>query len=300
MKHTLSSADTTDFLNRKPSKKNTIYLKDYAVSGESFELRYIPEMFLYTTVPEPKAADLGQYYESENYISHTDSNKNCFEKCYQFVKQISFQNKLKLLNTFYSKENKLLDIGAGTGDFLAFLNKKSWNTTGYEPNSKARNLGIEKGVTYTEDLQNLPANSFDVITMWHVFEHVSNIDEQIKTLKRLIANNGSIVIAVPNFNSFDAQHYGPFWAAYDVPRHLRHFSKTAMVQLFKKYEMRVTEIHPMKFDAFYVSLLSEKHKHGKMNFVKAFYIGLLSNYKAKRNQEYSSLIYIIKNDQKNK
>ncbi|MCY1240886.1 Methyltransferase domain protein [compost metagenome] len=130
--------------------------------------------------------------------------------------------------------------------------------------------------------------------MWHVLEHVPNLEDQIKELKRLLKPNGSIIIAVPNFKSYDANHYKEFWAAYDVPRHLWHFSKTAIHKLFQKENIELVKILPMKFDSFYVSLLSEKYKTGKMNFVKAFFVGLKSNWKAKRNFEYSSHIYVLK------
>ncbi|GAW89335.1 class I SAM-dependent methyltransferase [Flavobacterium psychrophilum] len=131
--------------------------------------------------------------------------------------------------------------------------------------------------------------------MWHVLEHVPDLENQIKLLKRLLKPNGTIIIAVPNYKSFDAKYYGEFWAAYDVPRHLWHFSKTAIEKLFANENMKLIKILPMIFDSFYVSLLSEKYKNGKMNFIKAFYIGLKSNMKAKRNLEYSSHIYVIKN-----
>ena len=131
--------------------------------------------------------------------------------------------------------------------------------------------------------------------MWHVLEHVPNLDNQIQELKRLLKTNGSLIVAVPNFKSFDAKHYGAFWAAYDVPIHFWHFSKKAIKSLFEKEGMELEKVLPMKFDSFYVSLLSEKYKSGKMNFVKAFFIGLQSNWNAKRNFEYSSHIYVIKN-----
>ena len=131
--------------------------------------------------------------------------------------------------------------------------------------------------------------------MWHVLEHVPNVENQIAQLKRLLKPHGTIFIAVPNFKSYDANYYGNFWAAYDVPRHLWHFSKTAIQKLFAKQNLKLIKILPMILDSFYVSLLSEKYKTGKMNFVKAFYIGLLSNIKAKQNLEYSSHIYVIKN-----
>ena len=164
-----------------------------------------------------------------------------------------------------------------------------------EPSDKAKLIAINKGVSFVEQTSELENNSFDVISMWHVLEHVPDLDKQIKELKRMLKPTGTLIIAVPNFKSFDAKHYGKFWAAYDVPIHFWHFSKTAIKLLFEKEEMKLEKVLPMKFDSFYVSLLSEKYKSGKMNFIKAFFIGLKSNWKASQHFEYSSHIYILKN-----
>jgi 2-polyprenyl-3-methyl-5-hydroxy-6-metoxy-1,4-benzoquinol methylase len=164
-----------------------------------------------------------------------------------------------------------------------------------EPSDKAKQIAINKGVSFVESIAKLEDHSFDVITMWHVLEHVPDLNHQIKELKRLLKPSGSLIIAVPNFKSFDAQHYGKFWAAYDVPIHFWHFSKTAIQKLFQKEQMELVKVLPMKFDSFYVSLLSEKYKTGRMNYVKAFFIGLWSNIKAQSDLEYSSHIYVFKN-----
>ncbi len=189
----------------------------------------------------------------------------------------------------------ILDIGAGTGDFLAVAKQNGWSTTGIEPSPKAKSIAITKGISFVENTTDLANHSFDVITMWHVLEHVPDLDFQIKELKRLLKPSGTLIVAVPNFKSFDAKHYGKFWAAYDVPIHFWHFSKKAIELLFAKENMKLKKVLPMKFDSFYVSLLSEKYKNGKMNFIKAFFIGLKSNWKAARTKEYSSHIYVLKN-----
>jgi len=269
-------------------------VKDYSVSKEVFELHHNPEYDLLITFPKPSLEQLPSYYESEDYISHTDGKRSMFEKMYHTIKNIALKNKIKLINA-HSKKGTILDIGAGTGDFLVFAKKEGWDTTGIEPSAKAKAIAITKGVTFADNLADFESNSFDIITMWHVLEHVPNLDEYISELKRLLKPSGAILIAVPNFKSFDAEYYGKFWAAYDVPRHIWHFSKTAIHKLFAEKEMRLVTILPMKFDSFYVSLLSEKYKTGKMNFIKAFFVGLQSNTNAKKTKEYSSHIYIIKN-----
>jgi len=200
-----------------------------------------------------------------------------------------------LINSLQPQKGRILDVGAGTGDFLSVAKNNGWQTIGVEPSEKAKEIAKNKGVSFVDQTSELENHSFDVISMWHVLEHVPDLDKQIKELKRLLKPTGTLIIAVPNFKSFDAKHYGKFWAAYDVPIHFWHFSKTAIKLLFEKEAMQLEKILPMKFDSFYVSLLSEKYKSGKMNFINAFFIGLQSNWKAKANFEYSSHIYILKN-----
>ncbi|NDP26275.1 MAG: class I SAM-dependent methyltransferase [Flavobacterium sp.] len=277
------------------NKKHFLAVKDYSVSKETFDLYHDETLDMLITYPQPNLENLGKYYESEDYISHTDNKRSLFEKLYHFIKSIALMNKLNLINSLQPQKGRILDIGAGTGEFLSVAKNDGWQTIGVEPSDKAKAIAKSKGVSFVEQTSELENHSFDVISMWHVLEHVPDLDKQIKELKRLLKPSGTLIIAVPNFKSFDAKHYGKFWAAYDVPIHFWHFSKTAIQLLFEKEEMKLEKILPMKFDSFYVSLLSEKYKSGKMNFIKAFFIGLQSNWKAKKNFEYSSHIYILKN-----
>lgn len=279
------------------NKKHFLTVIDYSVSKETFDLYYDQDLDLLITLPQPSPENLGRYYESNDYISHTDSKRSLFEKAYHFVKGIALKNKLNLINNCSSSKGNLLDIGAGTGDFLFTAKQNGWETIGVEPSEKAKGIAIGKGIKFSDSTQDLQSHSFDVITMWHVLEHVPNLEIQIKELKRLVKPNGTIIIAVPNFKSYDANYYGEFWAAYDVPIHFWHFSKKAIQLLFEKENIKLEKVLPMKFDSFYVSLLSEKYKKGKMNFVKAIWIGLVSNWKAKSSLEYSSHIYVLKNNE---
>ena len=274
--------------------KKFITVKDFSVSGESFSLLHNEDYDLLKTHPQPSLERLPSYYESEDYISHTDGKRTLFEKMYHLVKSNAIKNKVKLINQWQPEKGTLLDIGAGTGDFLLEAKKQNWIITGIEPNDKAKQIAIQKGVSFGTNLEELADESFDVISMWHVLEHVPNLEEQIATLKRLLKPNGTIIIAVPNFKSYDAKYYAEFWAAYDVPRHLWHFSKTAIKKLFADQNMQLKKVKPMWFDSFYVALLSEKYKTGKMNFIKGFFIGLLSNWSGLQKKEFSSHIYIIK------
>lgn len=272
--------------------KTFLTCKDHTVSKETYQILLNTELDLLVTQPVPE--NLEKYYESENYISHTDSKKSVIDKIYQLVKNHTLKQKLKLINSFNTEGKTILDIGAGTGDFLLVCNKNNWKVFGVEPSKNARNIALNKKINLEENLTNFNNLQFDVITLWHVLEHIPNLMEYINNLKKLLKTNGVLVIAVPNFKSYDAKYYKEFWAAYDVPRHLWHFSKTAITKLFASEKMKVEEILPMKFDSFYVSLLSEKYKFGKTKPINAFLTGLRSNIKAKHSGEYSSLIYIIK------
>ncbi|MEZ4854373.1 class I SAM-dependent methyltransferase [Flavobacterium sp.] len=278
-------------------KENNIYInvKDFSVSGESFVLLQDKQGEILKTTPTPSLNNLPKYYESEDYISHTDGKRSLFEKMYHFVKRNAICNKVALINK-YAKKGNVLDIGTGTGDFLVEAQKQGWHTTGIEPNENAKKLAEMKGVTFVESLENISDASFNVITMWHVLEHVPDLDFQLKQLKRICKPNGIIIIAVPNFKSFDAKYYKQFWAAYDVPRHLWHFSKKGIEKLFAAYKMLLIKTKPMWFDSFYVSLLSEKYKSGKMNFIKGFCVGFVSNCSGIFKKEFSSHIYVFKNE----
>ncbi|MNQ47596.1 Ubiquinone biosynthesis O-methyltransferase [compost metagenome] len=277
------------------NKKHFLTVKDHSVSKEIFDLYYDEELDMLITSPQPELQNLGKYYESEDYISHTDNKRSLFEKAYHFVKNIALKNKLNLINSQQPQKGKLLDIGAGTGDFLLTAKNDGWETIGVEPSDRAKNIAKEKGISFVEEISTLENHSLDVITMWHVLEHVPDLELQIQELKRLLKPTGTLIIAVPNYKSFDANHYQTFWAAYDVPIHFWHFSKKSIQLLFERVEMKLEKVLPMKFDSFYVSLLSEKYKTGKMNYIKAFLIGLKSNWKAKNSKEYSSHIYVLKN-----
>ena len=287
-------------VEKSPIANNSLDLflkcKDYTVSRETFSIYIDKESQLLVTTPRPAVDDLSRYYDSDKYISHSDSKKTFIDKVYQTVRNYTIKQKVKLINSFSTTNRSILDIGSGTGDFLMACKQNGWSIDGVEPNNKANKETRSK--TFTEiskDISELNNKQFDVITMWHVLEHVPNLNEYISILKKILKPSGILVVAVPNHKSYDATYYKEFWAAYDVPRHLWHFSRLSINKLFQLANMKVTQILPMKFDAFYVSLLSEKYKTGKSNFLKAFFIGLRSNLKARTSKEYSSLIYVIKN-----
>lgn len=279
-------------------KKVFLKVKDHSVSGEDFELVENLEYGFLETTPQPSTNKLPEYYKSEDYISHTDSRRNLFEKVYHLVRHISLKKKLRLINSFSLGSKKLLDIGCGTGDFLHIAQNNNWIVSGIEPSEQAREIANTKtnnSVFNVEQLLEFKASSFDVVTLWHVLEHLPNLGEHISVIKKLLKTNGTLIIAVPNYKSYDAQYYKQFWAGFDVPRHLWHFNQKSISSLLSSCFLKVEKVKPMWFDAFYVSMLSEKYKSGAMNPIRSFWVGLLSNMKALKTKEASSLIYIVKN-----
>ena len=267
--------------------------KDFTLTGETFKLLHDPVLDMLVTEPQPE--NIGKYYESEDYISHTDAKKSLVDKIYHRVKGYNLKGKLSLINSYAGTDKSVLDVGAGTGDFLALATKCGWEASGVEPNELARLKAQDKGVTLIEYLDAVPSSQkFEVITLWHVLEHLPDLESQIAKLVGLLTNTGTLIVAVPNFKSYDANYYKEYWAAFDVPRHRWHFSQKSVQKIFEKHGMKLVRTKPMFFDAFYVSLLSEKYKNGKQNFLSAFRIGLMSNLQALGTKEFSSLIYVLK------
>ena len=272
-------------------------VKDHSVSGEEFQLIQNKTYGFLETSPQPEAKRLSDYYKTEDYISHTDSKRNLFEKVYHLVRSISLKKKLKLINSFQSLEKNLLNVGCGTGDFLQVAQQNNWNISGIEPNEQARQISNRKtnnSVFNINDLGKFKNHSFDVITLWHVLEHLPNLEQQVLTLKTLLKENGTLIVAVPNHKSNDAKHYKNFWAAYDVPRHLNHFSLDAIVKLMEKYKFKLIHSEQLPFDPFYVSLLSEISVRKKHNSIKALFIGLKSYWRGQKNAVMgSSVLYVF-------
>ncbi len=273
-----------------------VYLKtkDYAFSEEEFELVYDDNLQMLATKPVPN--NLAAYYKSDSYISHSDARETFGDKLYQAVKKFNLTRKVSVIDALSNGNKTLLDVGAGTGDFLVAAKKRGWKITGIEPNRTARERAEKKNVALLAAIDSLQNEKYQAITLWHVLEHLPDLESQITGLLSHLESDGVLVVAVPNYKSFDAVYYKKYWAGYDVPRHLWHFSKTSIKKLFGNHGMKVISTLPMPFDAFYVSLLSEKYKSGKQNFLKAFWIGARSNLAAWSSKEYSSLIYVLKRD----
>lgn len=269
-------------------------VKDFSVTGEDFDLFYNEDKTILITSPQPGEVEIDKYYESENYISHTDGKKNWFEKAYQLVKYFSLKRKINLSNQLCSNKGNILDLGCGTGDFLVTAKKNGWAVLGIEPNTNAKEIAIKKGIEVLSDIGELTENQFDLITLWHVLEHLPKLELQLIKYHKLLKPNGLLIVAVPNFKCYSASHYKSYWAAYDVPRHFWHFSQEGIKNLFFKNKFEVIKTLPMKWDAYYVNLLSEKYSHGRMMVFSAFFHAFKCNLAAKRTGEYASLIYCFR------
>ena len=246
----------------------------------------------------PAATAIGRYYNSEAYISHSDTQKGLVNRLYHVARKLTLAGKLKLITAATVKRSgSLLDIGAGTGAFLHTMQEGCWKIEGVEPDEGARKTAAKLyGLVLQPPsaLFELPSENFDAITAWHVFEHVHDLHRYFVEVRRLLKSNGKFFMAVPNFTSLDAQLYRSNWAAYDVPRHLYHFSPASVRKLVAAHGLEISGIKPMWFDSFYVSMLSEQYKTGKGHLLKAAFNGLRSNIKAAGNPQLcSSLVYVI-------
>ena len=272
-------------------------VQDYTVTQEKFQVVNCKSCGFKFTNPRPDQNEIGEYYKAESYISHTNTSKGFMAKIYHAVRKYTLKGKLNLINSLYPQKGKLLDVGCGTGMFLNEARENGWKVNGIEPDLGARQIAEEINYTTikTEILASFQNEQFNIITMWHVLEHVHLLNETVDWLKERLSESGALIIAVPNHESKDAEIYQQQWAAYDVPRHLYHFSQKSITQLFEQKGFRLEKTLPMKFDSFYVSMLSTKYQTGKINYLKAFMDGLKSNFDAgTHNGNYSSLIYIFK------
>ena len=270
-------------------------LKDYFLTQEPFEIMVCEDCGLLYTTPKPSDEKLGNYYKSEAYYSHQENKKGFIPRVYEAVKSVNLKHKIAIA-TQGKEPGRLLDIGCGVGDFLHFAEQNGWQCTGAEPSEDAASIAkkrIKAEIMLPKDLEKLPDESFDVITMWHVLEHVSDLQWQVNQLNRLLKKGGRLVIALPNFRSYDAQYYKDKWAAYDVPRHLNHFSQDSIAKIFNINGLIQNQTQKLVWDAFYISFMSEKYRQKSLPLLRGIYRGMISNLKARKSGEWSSLVYVF-------
>ena len=271
--------------------------RDHTVSGEYFEIWACNHCSLRFTRDTPSMEGIGRYYQSENYISHSNTRKGLVNTLYHRVRNHTLATKCRLIRSVTGlKQGDHLDLGAGTGAFVQYMNGKGWRSQGIEPDENARRHALSDHRTVllpAETFPTIPAASFDAISLWHVMEHVHDLHPYLQHMKKLMRPTGKLFIAVPNYTSYDGVKYRENWAAYDVPRHLYHFSPESMKYLLKANGFKLIRTEPMWFDSFYISLLSEKYATGHASLLKGFLTGALSNMKAvAQKKRCSSLIYV--------
>jgi len=274
--------------------------QDFSLTQTPFSILHCNHCSFRFTSPVPNQDEIGQYYKFNDYISHTDTKEGWMNQLYHFVRTKTLADKTKWVQSLFTGyKGHILDIGAGTGAFAHAMQEKAWKVTGLEPDAVTREKAFEIHQLHlqsTEVIFNLPENEFEVITMWHVLEHVHALKPYLNQCFKSLKDNGRLIIAVPNYTSFDARYYKNYWAAYDLPRHLYHFSPKSLSILLNEMEFEIVSIRPMWYDSFYVSLLSEKYKQsGKLGMVIAGVIGMLSNlFALKDASKGSSIIYEFK------
>ena len=278
--------------------------KDYLVSNKIFTLVQCSGCDFVFTNPRPFVEDLPSYYKSDDYISHTDSRKGIIEQIYGLVKRFMISRKALIISRITKNiRYRILDYGCATGDLLLYLQNKGAVCLGYEPDESARNRAKKKGVSVlsrdSELLSDHYLNKFDVVTLWHVLEHIPDLQNKLGLLSGLLNENGAILVAVPEYKSCDAKFYGFNWAAWDVPRHLNHFENKTLIMLFKKSGFVFEKKYPLIFDSFYVAMLSERNmQKGVAGLLRALIIGFYSNCKALWGpRPYSSQIYVFRKQQ---
>lgn len=272
-----------------------LWVKDDFLTGEAFEIHECLKCGLLFTEPRPDASSIGKYYQSEEYYSHQENKSGFIPKIYESVKKVNLRHKRKLA-TKGLKVGTMLEIGCGVGDFLHEMEQRGWNCTGIEPSKEAKAIAqnrVKANILNPEDLATLKDESFDLITMWHVLEHVDNLKDEVRHLQRLLKKGGRLVLALPNFKSTDAEYYREYWAAYDVPRHLNHFCRESINNIFKTTKLQLKKIDKLVWDAYYISYMSEKYKNHTLPLLKGAVRGLMSNCKARKSGEWSSLVYVL-------
>ena len=279
--------------------EHTLTCVDHYASGEAFHLCRCSACGFLFTQDFPVEAEIGRYYETPDYISHSDTRKGLVNTLYHWVRTVMLGRKARLvMNEAHRRRGRLLDIGTGTGYFAHAMDERGWRVDAIEKNAQARAFAKEHfGLEVLPDgaWASLQEGAYDVITLWHVLEHLEHLDETWETLNTLLTDKGMLLVAVPNCSSYDARKYGAYWAAYDVPRHLWHFTPSTIQQFASKHGFIMSERHPMPFDAFYVSMLSERYMNRSLPFLRGMLTGTLAWFSSLVQKERSSsMIYVFR------
>ena len=275
-------------------QKKIFKVKDHFLSNEFFSLTYDQNTAMFVTSPKPDEDKMESYYQSSRYLSHQKTGNDFFSKAYFFSRQLTTSLKTRMISSLFSKPGKVLDVGSGTGELLTALKNEGWNVKGIEPNKAAKQTALDKGISHEHSLGEVEKNSLDLVVFWHSLEHLYDLNNTLNEVKKILKPTGILMVACPNHESWDAKYYGNFWAAWDVPRHLQHFSPISLERLLGPKGFTQIKKYPLFLDAFYVSILSEKSMGHRFSFVRGLVIGLISNLVGCLTNNYSSQVYVFK------
>ena len=280
-------------MEQNESYKSKFKAKDHLVSGEYFDITWNESRTIAKTNIE-NIKDISLYYNSSNYDSFKNTTKGNLDIIYFLIQKIMFRYKLFLIR-IYLKGNRILDYGAGSGRFAAYLSKKNFNTSVVEPYNKEFKNQSSLSINIFENIADIPKSDYyDGVTLWHVLEHLPNPEYVLSKINNLLKKKGVLMISVPNINSLDARHYRSYWAALDVPRHIWHYTIKGIISLVESKGFKLEKKYPLIFDAFYISYLSEKHKNSRFAMIRGFLFAIRSNFSALFNKEFSSMIFVFK------
>ncbi|SUZ66948.1 uncharacterized protein METZ01_LOCUS19802 [marine metagenome] len=269
-------------------------IKDHFLSKEVFSLALDRDSEILRTRPKPALGDLPNYYDSKEYLSHQKKGETFLSKIYFVSKKIMLFFKTRIVTRLFYNPGKALDVGSGTGDFLLALKTKGWDVVGVEPAKLARREASKLGIQHVKDIKNCDSQEFDLVTFWHSLEHVYSLNETLASTAMALKKGGQLIIACPNYKSWDAKYYKKNWAAWDVPRHLRHFSPKSLRAVLEPMGFEQTKAMPLLLDSFYISILSEKIKESRTPFLKGVVFGMISNLNGLFYKNFSSQAYIFR------
>ena len=268
-------------------------VKDYFLTKETFSVSKIKDLDVFQTLPKTDKESINKYYKSKKYLSH-NNNKTFFSSLYLFVKWVSFYFKYRVLKKASSHHNRLLDFGSGNAYFVSKLNEKGGQAFAYDPfYSQVSNKTIEQQKVFVNE-SDLITSKFKTVTMWHSLEHVFSYKDTLSLASEILDSKGCLIVACPNYQTYDANYYKEYWAGFDVPRHYWHFSPNGLIEIMANSGFDYINKKPMYFDALYVSMLSEQYKKSKLWFFKGLVVGLVSNIVSLFKKNASSYVYVFK------
>ncbi len=273
--------------------KYYIKTKDHLVTQKTFFVVKQKNTPYLITKPKPYKKDIQIYYESNKYDSHKEKPRSFFDRLYHLSREVMLIRKGRLIKKLFKKPGRVLDVGSGTGEFLLFLKKKGWDVSGCEPSKQIKTLKKDQ-ISYIDLEKDAELEKFDLITFWHSLEHVYDLNRTLLKTKSMLGFPGYVIVACPNYESWDAQYYSESWAAWDVPRHLRHFSKESLKETMSRFGFDEIINMPLFLDSIYVSIMSQKILKSKMPLIKGVLIGLISNLLGFKSKNYSSHVYVFK------